>query len=229
MSPLFSGIVPSMLTPLDEEERLDRPSVKRLVDYILAGGVDGLFLLGSVGEGAGVRPSVRQQLVEAAVEAVNGRVPVIAGVLQPSTAAVIDEIRALADRGLDGYVATSPYYYGGFNDSELFDHFQRIAEAADRPLLLYSIPSATRIALSAPLVLRLANLPRVAGVKDSSGDWTTLRAVLRERSSREFTVLQGWTPHGRGQPAGRCRWTSSRRSKHLPSFAGGSPDRRSAG
>lgn len=183
-----------MLTPIDGHELLDRPAVRRLVEHILAGGANGLFLLGSMGEGPNLRLSVRQALVETTVEAVAGRVPVIAGVLRSSTADVIDEIRALSGRGLDGFVVTTPYYYSEFDDDRLYDHFRRAVEAADLPVLLYSIPSATRVAVSAELVLRLAELPGVAGMKDSSGNWDTVRTILQNRPDPEFTLLQGWTP-----------------------------------
>jgi len=182
-----------MLTPLDDEEQLDRPSVRRLVEHILEGGANGLFVLGSMGEGPNLRLSVRQALVEETVEAAAGRVPVIAGVMRANTAEVIDEVRALSGRGLDGYVTTTPYYYSGFTDDGLYDHFRRVADASDLPVLLYSIPSATQVALSAELVLRLARLPGVVGVKDSSGNWNTVRTILQARPSPEFTVLQGWT------------------------------------
>ena len=182
-----------MLTPIDEDEQLDRPSVRRLVDHIVKGGANGLFIMGSMGEGPNLQLSVRQGLVEATVEAAAGRVPVIAGVLRVSTADVIDEIHALSGRGLDSYVVTTPYYYSEFGEDQLYDHFRRVVDASDLPVLLYSIPAATKVALPAELVLRLAELPGVAGVKDSSGDWNTVRTILHNRPKPEFTVLQGWT------------------------------------
>ncbi len=193
MSRRFTGIVPPLLTPLDADERLDRPAVKKLVDYVVDGGANGLFALGSMGEGVNLPLSTRIELVEAVVEAAAGRVPVIAGVLRPNTAEVIDEIRAFSGRGLDGYVATSPYYYCEFTDDGLSEHFNRVLDAADLPTLLYSIPSATKVPLSANLVLKLAEHPRVAGVKDSSGNWNTVRTILQSRPNPDFTVLQGWT------------------------------------
>ena len=182
-----------MLTPIDSDERLDRPAVRRLAEHILAGGANGIFLLGSMGEGPNLQLSVRQGLVEATVEAVAGRVPVIAGVLKANTAEVIDEIHALSGRGLDAYVVTTPYYYSEFSDDSLYHHFRRAVEASDLPVLLYSIPVATKVALSAELVLRLAELPGVAGMKDSSGNWNTVRTILQNRPNDEFTLLQGWT------------------------------------
>jgi 4-hydroxy-tetrahydrodipicolinate synthase len=180
-----------MITPLTADEGLDRPAVRRMVDFLIDGGVHGLFILGSIGEGPYLRPSVRQELAEATVEAAAGRVPVIAGILETSTARVIDEMHSLSGRGLAGYVATAPYYFGGFNDGELFDHFRRVAEAADLPVLLYNIPQNTKVPLKADLVLKLAEVPNIAGIKDSSGDWPEVQAILHYRNRERFVVLQG--------------------------------------
>lgn len=186
----FTGVVVPMITPLTEDERLDRASVHRIVDFLVDGGVHGLFILGSIGEGAVLRPAVRHELAEVAVEAAAGRVPVIAGAIEASTPRVVDEIRALAGRGLSGYVATTPFYFGGYNDSELYGHFSRIAEAADLPVLLYNIPQNTKVPLSADLAVRLSQVPNIAGIKDSSGDWSQVQAILLNRPSG-FRVLQG--------------------------------------
>jgi len=191
MTTRFTGVIPPMITPLTADEGLDRPAVRRMVDFLIDGGVHGLFILGSIGEGPYLRPSVRQELAEATVEAAAGRVPVIAGILETSTARVIDEMHSLSGRGLAGYVATAPYYFGGFNDGELFDHFRRVAEAADLPVLLYNIPQNTKVPLKADLVLKLAEVPNIAGIKDSSGDWPEVQAILHYRNRERFVVLQG--------------------------------------
>ena len=179
-----------MITPLTADERLDRPAVGRLVNVLIQGGVDGIFILGSMGEGPMVRPSVRAELAEATVEAAAGRVPVISGVLEPSTARVIEEIHNLSGRGLEGYVVTTPFYFGGYNSEELGSHFRRVAEASDLPVLLYNIPVNTKVSFGADLVLKLADVPNIAGIKDSSGDWAEVQAILAKRDPG-FIVLQG--------------------------------------
>lgn len=187
----FHGLIIPMLTPLDAEERLDRPAVSRFVEFLLAGGADALFILGTNGEGATLRPAVRHAVAEATVEAARGRVPVLAGVLEPGTARVIDEIRALAGRGLAGYVATVPFYFPWYGEADIRDHFRKIADAADQPLLLYNIPQATKLSLKADSVLQLAGHPNIVGLKDSSGDWAEFQAVLFRRPDPAFAVLQG--------------------------------------
>lgn len=191
MSAQFNGVIVAMLTPLNSEERVDHPSLRRLVEHLIAGGVDGLFILGSNGEGPSLRPAVRHELAEATVEAASGRVRVIAGALETSTARAIDEIRSLSGCGLAGYVATTPFYFGGYSPCELQDHFYRIADASKLPVLLYNIPQNTKIALKAELVLRLAEHPNIAGVKDSSGDWAEFQTILLGRRNPDFAVLQG--------------------------------------
>jgi 4-hydroxy-tetrahydrodipicolinate synthase len=191
VSSQFTGVIVPMVTPLTADERLDRPALKRLVEYVIQGGVDGIFILGSIGEGPMLRPAVRLELAEATVEAAAGRVPVIAGALEPSTSRVIEEVRALAGRGLRGYVVTTPFYYGGYNAEDLSAHFRRVAEAADLPILLYNIPQNTKVAFGAELALKLAKVANVAGLKDSSGDWIEVQAILAAHRPPGFVVLQG--------------------------------------
>jgi dihydrodipicolinate synthase/N-acetylneuraminate lyase len=191
MAARFSGIIPPTFTPLDADERLDRPAVKRMMDFLVDGGVDGVFVLGSTGEGPTLRSSVRRDMVDASVEAIAGRVPVIAGVPETATARAIDEVRSFATSGIDGVVASTPFYFAGYSDDELLDHFRRIADATDLPVLIYSIPQLTKVAVSARLVQRLAEIPNVVGIKDSSGNWAEFQAMLLTRTDPSFAVLQG--------------------------------------
>jgi 4-hydroxy-tetrahydrodipicolinate synthase len=186
----FVGVYPPVITPLTEDEELDREGVKKHIDFVVKSGVDGIFVLGSIGEGPFVRPSVAAAMVEATVEAVAGRVPVIAGVIEPSTARTIDAVKNLSGRGLAGYVAAAPFYFGGYVNRELDKHFRKIADAADLPVLLYNIPINTKTPMNADLVLGLQNHPNIAGIKDSSGDWPEVQPVLLNKE-KDFVFLQG--------------------------------------
>lgn len=187
----IAGIVPPLITPLTPQETIDRPAVTRFVDFLVEGGVHGLFILGSMGEGAYLTPSVRQEMAAATVEAAAGRVPVIAGALETGTRRVEEEIRRLAIPGISAFVVTTPYYYGGFGSAELREHFRRVAEAADRPILVYNIPQNTHVSMKAELMLKLGNLPNVIGVKDSSGDWFENQLLLLKPRPSGFSVFQG--------------------------------------
>ncbi len=191
MSSRFSGVIVPMITPLTADERVDQPALRRHVDFMIRGGVDGIFILGSLGEGPMLRPSVRAELADATVEAAAGRVPVIAGALDTSTARVIEEIRNLSGRGLQGYVVTTPYYVGGYNSDELFAHFSRVAETSDLPILMYNIPQNTHVSFNADLALRLSEAPNIAGVKDSGPEWQEVQVLLAKLRNPDFAVLEG--------------------------------------
>ncbi|MET0682045.1 MAG: dihydrodipicolinate synthase family protein [Casimicrobiaceae bacterium] len=188
----IQNVVVPLLTPLDADEHIDMASLRRMVDFLIAGNVDAIFVLGSIGEGPALRPAERRKLALETVRAVAGRCAVIAGAIEPSTARIIDEIDNLSGVGLDGFVATTPFYYSGYSDADLVAHFRAIAARAPAPLIAYNIPQNTKIALRSAVVRALAGIPNIAGLKDSSGDWTEFQATLLDRSRpRDFVVLQG--------------------------------------
>ena len=187
----FHGVVPPTITALDADENLDRAAMARLVEYQIDGGVNGIFVLGTNGEGPCLRDAVRQGVCEVAVEAARGRVPVIAGVLQPSTARIIDDVKLLEKTGIEAVVVTTPYYFGGYNDDELVNHYRRVADATDLPVLVYNIPQNTKVSVSAGALFKIAEDPRIAGVKDSSGNWAEVQRMILERPREDFTILQG--------------------------------------
>ena len=187
----FHGVVPPTITALDADERLDRAGMARLVEYQIQGGVHGIFVLGTNGEGPCLRDAVRREVCEVAVETARGRVPVIAGVLQPSTARVIDDMTLLQDTGIAAFVATAPFYFGGYNADELVGHYRRLADATSLPILIYNIPQNTKVPINADAVLKIAEDPRIAGIKDSSGHWTDVQRLILERPREDFVILQG--------------------------------------
>jgi 4-hydroxy-tetrahydrodipicolinate synthase len=191
MDKAFAGIIPPMVTPLTPDERIDRPAVERLVDFLIGHGVHGLFILGSIGEGAFLRASAKRELAEATVAAAAGRVPVLAGLLECSTERVIEEMGRLALPGIAAYVVTTPYYYGGFAPQDLLEHFRRVAKASDKPILAYNIPQNTHVSMKAELMCELAGVPNIVGVKDSAGDWFEDQLLLLAPRTPGFGIFQG--------------------------------------
>ena len=187
----FHGVVPPTITALDAHENLDRAGMARLVEHQISGGSHGIFVLGTNGEGPCLRDAVRRDVCEVAVETARGRVPVIAGVLQPSTARVIDDMKLLEGTGVAAFVATTPYYFGGYNSDELVGHYRRLADATDLPILIYNIPQNTKVPVNADAVLKIAEDPRIVGVKDSSGNWAEVQRMILERPREDFVILQG--------------------------------------
>jgi len=176
-SPTFRGIVPPVLTPLTTEGEVDVASLERLVDHLVTEGVHGLFVLGSTGEVAYLTDEQRDLVVRTVVRAADGRVPVMGGAIDLTTARVVERAKALVAAGADAVVATAPVY--ALNDlDEIERHLRAVAAAVDVPLFAYDIPVRVRTKLPADLLVRLGVEGVLAGVKDSSGDDVGFRRLV---------------------------------------------------
>lgn len=193
------GVVPPVCTPLDSHGEVDTASLARLVEHLIAGGVHGLFALGSTSEVAYLTDEQRATTLETVVNVADGRVPVLAGVIDTTTPRVIEHARTAADLGADALVATAPFYTRT-HGKEIAGHFRRLRRTVDLPLFAYDLPVAVHSKLSPALVRELAEDGTLAGLKDSSGDEGSLRRLLVELGGREgrgegpapyFSVLTG--------------------------------------
>ncbi|MFE9775096.1 dihydrodipicolinate synthase family protein [Streptomyces sp. NPDC005931] len=186
------GVVPPVLTPLTPHGDVDVLSLRRLVEHLIVAGVHGVFLLGSSGEAVHLTDAQRRTVLETGVDAVAGRVPVLAGVIDTTTPRVLERAADAVRAGADALVATAPFYMRT-HPAEIADHFRRIRSGADLPLFAYDIPVSVHAKLPREVVLGLAAEGTLAGLKDSSGDEGSLRRLLlglRERVPA-FTVLTG--------------------------------------
>jgi 4-hydroxy-tetrahydrodipicolinate synthase len=190
----LTGVIPPVCTPLSPDFEVDTASMTRLVDHLLDGGVDALFVLGSTSEVAFLPDGHRRTVLDTVVGHVAGQVPVLAGVIDMTTLRVLDQVRTAVRAGVDGIVATAPFY-ARTHPAEIDAHFRTIADRAGMPLYAYDLPAAVHTKLSADLVLALAADGVLAGVKDSSGDEGGLRSVILGRRDRQdidgFSVLTG--------------------------------------
>ncbi|MEU8696337.1 dihydrodipicolinate synthase family protein [Streptomyces sp. NPDC048680] len=193
------GVVPPVCTPLGPRGEVDTTSLARLVEHLIAGGVHGLFALGSTSEVAYLTDEQRATVLETVVNATDGRVPVLAGVIDTTTARVVEHARSAAQLGADALVATAPFYTRT-HGKEIAGHFRRLRAEVDLPLFAYDIPVAVHSKLSAALVRELAEDGTLAGLKDSSGDEGGLRRLVVELGGREgraqgpvpeFSILTG--------------------------------------
>ncbi|MEU9119316.1 dihydrodipicolinate synthase family protein [Streptomyces sp. NPDC048506] len=171
------GVIPPVCTPLDLRGEVDTGSLARLVGHLVDGGVHGLFALGSSSEVAYLTDAQRATALETVVKAADGRVPVLAGVIDTTTPRVLDHARTAAGLGADALVATAPFYTRT-HPREIAAHFRRLRSSVDLPLVAYDIPMAVHSKLPPPLVRELAEEGTLAGVKDSSGDEGALRRLL---------------------------------------------------
>ncbi|MEU3352380.1 dihydrodipicolinate synthase family protein [Streptomyces sp. NPDC037389] len=190
----LTGVVPPLCTPLTPGGEVDIRSLVSLVEHLLDAGVHAVFALGTSGEAAFLSDAQRDEVLRVTVEAVAGRVPVLAGVIDMTTARVVDRALAAAAHGADALVATAPFY-AGTHPAETAGHFRRIRAAVGLPLIAYDIPQTVHSKLTAPVLLRLAEDGTLAGLKDSSGDLGAFRRLLvalRERGlDHAFAVLTG--------------------------------------
>ncbi|BDM67744.1 dihydrodipicolinate synthase family protein [Streptomyces nigrescens] len=193
------GVIPPVCTPLDPRGEVDTASLTRLVHHLVAGGVHGLFALGSTGEVAYLTDDRRATALETVIKAADGRVPVLAGVIDTTTPRVLDHARAAAALGADALVATAPFYTRT-HPREIAAHFRHLRAAVDRPLFAYDIPMAVPSRLTPTVVRELAEDGTLAGLKDSSGDEGALRRLLVALGGRTgrrtgpapgFTILTG--------------------------------------
>jgi 4-hydroxy-tetrahydrodipicolinate synthase len=189
-SPL-RGIVPPMITPLLEGNRLDVDGLERLIEHMLGGGIHGLFILGTSGEAAGLSGHLRLELVRRTCSQVADRVPVLVGVTDTSVADSLKLARRAADAGAHAAVITSPYYLP-LDQAELIQYVNLMAREQPLPLMLYNIPQLTKTAYEPRTLQALVNHPRIIGIKDSSGSSEYLYSVQSIFAERpELSVLVG--------------------------------------
>ena len=188
----LQGFFCPIMTPFDGDLNVDAPALRRLVERVIAAGAHGIFALGTTGEGYQLLDDQKRQVVDLVIEPAAGRVPVIAGIGDMSTRRMIALARRLTRSGLDGFVAIPPLGTRRLSQQELHDHFTQIADAVDLPVAVYVNPSLTGHFLDADSIARLADHPRIVGLKDSTGDFAHFSMVLRAAGGRrDFGILQG--------------------------------------
>jgi 4-hydroxy-tetrahydrodipicolinate synthase len=184
----MSGVWLPIVTPF-VDGAVDLDGYARLLEHYLARGVSGVFPVGTTGESPTLDDDEVEALVERTVGVVAGRVPVFVGIGGNATAKVLRTLARLQRHRFDGIVSVCPYYNRPSQDG-LYAHFVRIAEATERPILIYNIPYRTSVNLANDTLLRLAERPNIVGVKDSSGNLAQSLDLLRARPEG-FAVMTG--------------------------------------
>jgi 4-hydroxy-tetrahydrodipicolinate synthase len=185
------GILPAVPTALTTDESLDEPAQRRIIEFLLDGGVHGLWVLGGGGEANLLTEAVRRRVVQVIVEATAGRVPVVVGVGEVGTKRTIDRIRAMEGLGIDAISVTAPFYYIHTQD-DLLLHFETLLDATSLPMVIYHVPHNTSNPLTLDTVKRLAQNKQFAGIKDSGGSFGFTLELLRHCQRPDFRILQGW-------------------------------------
>lgn len=189
--PKFSGVIPPVVSPILAPDQLDVEAVDRIVDHLIEGGVSGLFVLGTTGEGPSLTYQMRYEMVERTCERAAGRVPVLVGVTDTSIGESIALAEHAARSGAAAIVAAPPFYFD-VPQSSLQDWFSRVADRSAIPLMLYNMPSCVGVDIDLDVVDALSRHPNILGIKDSGGDLVYFRRLCEAYKGREdFVVFMG--------------------------------------
>ncbi len=186
---MLRGSLVAIVTPMSDDGALDIGSLQKLIDWHIAEGTDGIVVVGTTGESPTVNFDEHCQLIRAAVEQAAGRVPVIAGTGANSTREAIELTECAKSAGAQAGLSVVPYYNKPTQEG-LFQHYKKIAEAVDLPLILYNVPGRTVADLSNDTALRLAQVPGIVGIKDATGNMERAADLVR-RAPKDFLLYTG--------------------------------------
>ena len=165
-----------MVTPLRSRDELDVAGLEKLLEHILSGGVSGLFILGTTGEGPSLSYRLRRELIERVCRQVKNRVPVLVGITDTAFAESVNLARHAADSGATAVVAAPPYYMPE-GQPELQEWLDHLVPELPLPLYLYNMPPLTKVSYELETVRHALDQPRIAGLKDSSGDMNYFKSI----------------------------------------------------
>ncbi len=186
---IIQGSIVAIVTPMHPNGDLDLPSLRKLVDWHIAEGTDAICIVGTTGESPTVTVEEHVKLIEVAVEHAAKRIPIIAGAGGNSTVEAINLSQRAKEVGADAILQVVPYYNKPTQEG-MCQHFKKIAEAVDLPIILYNVPGRTVADMSNETILRLAQIPNIIGVKDATGNIARGFDLIR-LAPADFAVFSG--------------------------------------
>lgn len=185
----IKGIFTAIVTPFDSKGNLDEEGLRRNIDFQIENGVDGIVPVGTTGESATLSEEEHKRVIEISIEHVNGRGLVIAGTGSNNTAEAIEYTLHAKESGADAALLITPYYNKPTQEG-IYQHYKKIAEEVDIPMILYTVPGRTMVNIEPQTLERLSKIPNIIGIKDASG---SLDQVTREIQlcGKDFIVLSG--------------------------------------
>jgi 4-hydroxy-tetrahydrodipicolinate synthase len=193
MAKKYIGVIPPIITPVDEQENVDEKGFRKLLSHCVKHGIHGIFVAGSNGETLGLTQAERDRAIKIALDEVAGRIPVMSGVMDSSTRRVIENIKRLEQMGGEVAVVTPVFYARHATQDETVRHFEEIARNTNIPLMIYNIPPFTGQTLKAETVFKIAEIDKVIGYKDTSGNFPDFIKCLDHFAGTDFVLLQGAT------------------------------------
>lgn len=191
MSSLLTGIVPPLVTPLTDRDTLDVAGFEALIERLILGGVGGLFILGTTGEGPSLSYRLRREVISLACKAAQGRVPVLVGITDTAFVESVNLAKHAAEVGAQALVAAPPYYLPE-GQPELIEYIRHLVPELPLPFFLYNMPSLTKVSFEVETVRALMDDPKIHGIKDSSGNMTYFhRLCALARGREDWSLLMG--------------------------------------
>jgi 4-hydroxy-tetrahydrodipicolinate synthase len=199
MATKYHGVIPPIITPVDENENVDEKGFRTLLRFCVDRGIHGMFVAGTNGETMALTQEQRDRAIKITLDEIGKDVPVMAGVMDTSTRRVIENIKRLEQMGGTCAVVTPIFYARHNSQDETIRHFEAISKETNIDLAVYNIPPFTGQKLSAATIIKIAKLDHVVIIKDSAGDFTEFHKIIREYAQNpEISVLQGVTLQGTG-------------------------------
>jgi 2-dehydro-3-deoxy-D-pentonate aldolase len=186
------GIIPPVVTPLNSQDELDVDGLDRLIEHLIQGGVHGLFVLGSCGEGPSLSYRLRREFIARVCERTAGRIPVLVGITDSSFSEAVALADFSEDAGAAAVVSSAPFYYAP-SQTELSGFIARLHEEVSLPLIVYNMPGLTKVWFELQTITELCELPKLIGIKDSSGDLDYFASVAQILAHHrpDMTLMMG--------------------------------------
>ena len=183
----FGGTGVAIVTPFSDGE-IDYSALRNVVDHVISGGVDFIVALGSTGEAATISPSESRLVLDAIIDEIKGRVPLVAGNFgSNNTRALVNQINGYSFDGIDAILSASPSYSKP-SQQGIYEHYTVVADASPVPVILYNVPSRTSSNISADTTIRLSKHSNIIGIKEASGDLAQAKDVIRSSAERFFVT-----------------------------------------
>jgi len=193
MTKKLKGVIPPIITPIDKKENVDEKGFRKLINHCIESGLHGIFVAGSNGETMGLTQKQRDRAIKITISEVKGRIPVLCGVMDAGTKKVIENIKRVEDMGGEIAVITPVFYARHDTKDETVRLFDEISNKTKIDLIIYNIPKFTGETLFADTIFRIAEIDKVIGYKDSSGNFADFIKCLSHFKNTDFVLLQGDT------------------------------------
>lgn len=186
----FRGTGVAIITPFDKDKNIDVNALERIINNLIYGGVEYLVFLGTTGESVTLNKQEKQQILDIALDTVDGRVPIVLGIGGNNTAEIVDTLSHTEFEGIDAILSVSPYYNKPTQEG-IYQHYKTIAEACPIPILLYNVPGRTASNISAATTLRLAkDFKNIIGIKEASGNMDQCMELIKNKPEG-FLIISG--------------------------------------